>query len=503
MVHVPGKLLAGPDALSRRPDLLPQSDDDNNGVTLLPPSLFINVIDIALSHCIQSASAGDPLVLQALQSMNDNIPLPFRFRLSDWQVNAGILTYQGRVYVPNDDSLRHAILQHCHDHKSASHPSYLKTRQLVAAEFWWPGLASYVCKYVEGCSTCQQNKANTHPTVPPLTPTRSSAFRPFQQVSCDLITDLPSSAGFDFLLVVVDHGLTTGVILCPTKKNVTAEGITALFFHKVYLCFGLYDKVISDHGPQFASSFARKLGKLLKYDLSLSTAYHPQSDGETERVNQEIETYLRIFCGNDPRSWADNISHAEFAHNHRTHSVTNQSPFYLMMGYEPRALPSVISNTTIPAVESRLKTLSAACNEALAAHELARQVMAARTQQSFSPFKLGDKVWLEARNLKRSVINPKFAPKREGPFTITKVLSPIVYQLRLPKMWKIHPVFHASLLSPYRENAVHGPNFPSPPPDLINREEEYEVEKILCHRGTPTKRSFLIRWKGYSAEEDS
>ena len=304
--------LAGPDALSCRPDLLPHSNSDNDGVTLLPPSLFINVIDVALSHRVQSASAGDPLILQALQSMNEDIPLLFRSRLSDWQVKAGILTYQGCVYVPNDNSLWHAILQRCHDHESAGHPGYLKIRQLVAAEFWWPSLASYVRKYVEGCSTCQQNKTNTHPTIPLLTPIRSSASRPFQQVSCDLITDLPSSAGFDSLLVVVDHGLTKGVILCPTKKNVTAEGIAALFFHKVYLCFGLYDKIISDRGPQFASSFARELGKLLKYDLSLSTAYHPQSDGETERVNQEIETYLRIFCGNNPGSWANNISHAEF-----------------------------------------------------------------------------------------------------------------------------------------------------------------------------------------------
>ena len=200
---------------------------------------------------------------------------------------------------------------------------------------------------------------------------------------------------------MVDHGLTKGVILWPTKKKITTEGIATLFFHKVYLCFSLYDKIISDRGPQFASSFAQELGKLLKYNLSLSTAYHPQSDGETEQVNQEVKTYLQIFCGNNPESWANNISHAEFAHNHCPHSVTNQSLFYLMMGYEPCALSLVISDTTIPAVETRLKTLSATRNKALAVHELARQVMVARTRQSFSPFKLGDKVWLEARNLKR------------------------------------------------------------------------------------------------------
>ena len=144
MIHVPGKLLAGPDALSHRPDLLPSEDADNDGVTLLSPSLFVNIIDTALSQCIESASAGDPLVLQALQSMHEDIPLPFHSCLADWQVKARILTYKGHVYVPADDSLQHTILEHCHDHESAGHPSFLKTRQLVAAEFWWPGLASFV-----------------------------------------------------------------------------------------------------------------------------------------------------------------------------------------------------------------------------------------------------------------------------------------------------------------------------------------------------------------------
>ena len=144
MVHIPRKLLAGPDALSRRPDLLHAEDSNNANVTLLPPSLFMNLIDTALSHQIESASAGDPLILQALQSMHEDIPLPFHSRLADWQVEAGILTYKGRVYVPADDSLHRAILECCHDHESAGHPGFLKTRQLVAAEFWWPGLASFI-----------------------------------------------------------------------------------------------------------------------------------------------------------------------------------------------------------------------------------------------------------------------------------------------------------------------------------------------------------------------
>ena len=210
---------------------------------------------------------------------------------------------------------------------------------------------------MEGCAVCQQNKSNTHPTT--------------QQISCDLITDLPPSSGFDSLLVVVDHGLTKGVILYPTKKTITAERIATLFFYKVYLRFGLYDKIISDRGPQFTSAFAKELGRLLNYDLSLSTTYHPQTDGETECVNQEIEIYLWIFCGSNPTSWADKIPHAEFTHNHCPHSVTTQSSFYLIMGYEPHALPTVISKASIPAVEDHLKTLNATCDEALTSHELA------------------------------------------------------------------------------------------------------------------------------------
>ena len=215
-------------------------------------------------------------------------------------------------------------------------------------------------KYVEGCAVCQQNKFNTHPTVPPLTPICLTSTCPFQQLSYDLITDLPPSAGFDSLLVMVGHGLTKGVILCPTKKTITTEGIANLFFHKVFLHFSLYDKIISNRGPQFTSAFTKKLGKLLNYNLFLSTAYHPQSDGETERVNQEIETYLQIFCGNNPTSWMDSISHAEFTHNHCPHSITSQLLFFLMMGYESHALHSVIQNSAIPAVETRLKNFTAA-----------------------------------------------------------------------------------------------------------------------------------------------
>ena len=224
----------------------------------------------------------DPLVLTALQAMEGEVPTQFHSRLSDWNYKAGILSYQGRIYIPDKENLRLDLVKKFHDHNMAGHPGYLKTRQMISAGHWWPGMAKFIKAYVDGCAPCQQNKTNTHPIIPVLNPIKSGKTLPFKQISYDLITDLPISNGFNSLLVMVDQGLTKGVILCPTKKTITAEGIAMIIFQKLYSHFGLLDKVISDQGPQFAANFQKELGRILGYKLALSSAYHPQTDGETE-----------------------------------------------------------------------------------------------------------------------------------------------------------------------------------------------------------------------------
>ena len=186
-------------------------------------------------------------------------------------------------------------------------------------------MAQFIKKYVDGCAPCQQNKTNTHLTILPLNTIISRETLPFKQISYDLITNLPILNGFDFLLVMVDQGLSKGVILYPTKKTITTEGITTIIFQKLYTRFGLFNKVISDWGPQFAAKFQKELGRILGYELALSSAYHLQTDGETERVNQEVETYLWIFCRSNPSEWAEQIPMAEFIHNIQTHSTTGKS----------------------------------------------------------------------------------------------------------------------------------------------------------------------------------
>ena len=191
----------------------------------------------------------------------------------------------------------------------------------------------------------------------------------------------------------------------------------------------------------------------------------------------------------------------EFAHNSATHSVTQRTPFSLMMGYEPRAYPP-LGKTFLPNLESHLSKLSSARDDTQAAHKLAQLKMKERITSKYTLWKVGDKVWLETTNLHMN--GPKkLQMRRTGPFEIEEVISRTAFRLRIPPKWKIHPVFHASLLTTYKETVEHGPNFLRLPPDLINGEEEYEVEAVLGHRGRPSRCTFLIRWKGYSAAEDT
>ena len=406
--------------------------------------------------------------------------------IQDWSVeeNDGrkSIFFKGRQYIPNEVQIRREIVRKFHDHETAGHPGELETYNQTREKYWWPGMRTFIKNYVKGCALCQQFKIRRNPTKPPLMPIEGpKTVEPFKQVSMDFITDLPEIDGFDSILSVVDHGLSKGVILIPTKKTVTAEETAKLLLDNLHKRFGLPDRIISDRGPQFAAKSFRELLKLLKVDSNLSTAYHPQSDGTTERFNQEIETYISIYCLTNPKTWKEKLPTLEFAHNSRRHSDRQRTSFELMNGYTPRGIPLTFQKSKFPNVQERMETLRKDREEALAAHELARIRMAERTRKMNPEFKKGEHVWLEAKNLKLPY-SKKISTKREGPFEIMEVLGPVTYRLKLPTQWKIHNVFHSSLLSPFVETETHGPNFTNPPPDIVNGQEEYEVEAIIAHK---------------------
>src|SRR5882757_487858 len=164
-------------------------------------------------------------------------------------------------------------------------------------------------------------KLNTHPTTPELIPIGSTATQPFEQITMDFITDLPKSQGFDSIMVMVDHGLTKGVIFIPCNKTVDALGMADLYINNVYKRFRLPSIMISNRGPQFAAKAFQELRKALGIEHRMSTTYHPQTDGQTEQVNQELENHLWILCENNPTSWVKVLPIAEFTHNQRTHEA--------------------------------------------------------------------------------------------------------------------------------------------------------------------------------------
>ena len=243
--------------------------------------------------------------------------------------------------------------------------------------------------YIQGCGTCQQFKINQSPSNPAYQAIEGAkTTRPFAHCSMVLITDLPLVEGYDSILVVVDQGLLKGVILCPCAKTLTwEEGTAILPWDNLFKRFGLPDKMISNRGPRFAAHTFQELLKLLNICSNLTTTYHPQSDGATEQVNQEIEAYLAIYCMSRPEDWLHSLSTLEFTHNNRRHAEWVYTPFKIIQGNNPISVPVTFSHTKYPSIEEKMKQMINDREEELATHELARTRIANRKQSNFIPFK--------------------------------------------------------------------------------------------------------------------
>ena len=185
--------------------------------------------------------------MEALEALKTQGTLPMQSALSDWRTDDNLVFYKNRCYMPDNKELRRNVVAQYHDSLPAGHPGHLQTMNLIQNDYWWPGMYTFIKNYTDGCAVCQQSKINQHLTSPPLMPIKGSLTgRPFAQISMDFITNLPESHGYDAIMVVVDHGLTKGVILSPCNKMITAEGTVELLLNNVYRCFGLPDKAISD-----------------------------------------------------------------------------------------------------------------------------------------------------------------------------------------------------------------------------------------------------------------
>ena len=392
--------------------------------------------------------------------------------------------------------MRKVIKRH-HDTPVHGHPGIARTIQLVERTMWWPNLRKDVAAYVKGCADCQRNKVNNRPTCAPLQPIYAKEdATPFEVVAIDFITKLPESDGYDSILTVTDHDCSKASIFIPCREEISSEQTAALYVTHVFVRFGLPNRIISDRDPRFASKFSRELCRILGIQQNISTAYHPRTDGQSERTNQWLEQYLRFWVNERQDDWAKYLPIAEFAHNNWTSETTRESPFHTLMGYHPRA-DWTDASTTLPRVSTRLEQLRMARDKA---QELMRRAQRSWVKNRDTPrYQVGDQVWLEGRHLCTHQPTAKLAPRRHGPFRIIQVMSPVNYRLQLPTQWSIHNVFHTDLLTPYRETHTHGPNYLRPPPELVDGVEEFEVEKILDsrRRGRGRKLQYLVKWVGY------
>src|SRR5258707_12723423 len=296
LTHKPRRQMGRPDALPRRADHL-RGADDNTDFTLLTLEVFeLRVMEaitlegeeaIFMERIRQSAQFDDPVV-KALKALDAG-----ELRSDEWMCAEGIVLYQGKVYIPDNPQLRHDLVHVHHSATVAGHPRHWKMLELVSWNYWWPGLSRYITKFVTGCDTCNQMKTFPMQKVGKLIHNKVPD-RHWQVISIDMIRELLDSKGYNAVLVVVDR-LSKWIHAVPTVTSLDSAGVARLFLEHVWHHHGLLEEVISDHRPAFVSNFSHELAALLGVKLTPSTSYHPQTDGQTERVNQEIEAYLRVF----------------------------------------------------------------------------------------------------------------------------------------------------------------------------------------------------------------
>jgi hypothetical protein len=344
----PGKLGAKPDALTRRWDVYRKGGNSNfalanpsnlqpiftqeqlsvslHGTALTTPIICNTIImDIQQLHNdICSSLTLDPL-------SSTHLPTP---TAPNWTLNdSGLLHHHDRIYVPDANDLRLRVLQYKHDHILSGHAGQNKTLAVIRQEYVWPNLRTFVQEFCNSCTTCKHSKAPRHKPYG-LLKQLPVPERPWNSISMDFIEHLPESDGHTAILVIVDRLSKQGIFI-PTVDEITAPQLAQLFVIHVFSKHGVLSHVTCDRGSEFVSRFFRSLRQALDMKIHFTSGYHPEGDGQTERLNQTLEQYLRIFCNYQQDNWSLLLPLGEFAYNNAPSASTGTSPFFANKGYHP------------------------------------------------------------------------------------------------------------------------------------------------------------------------
>jgi hypothetical protein len=359
-------------------------------------------------------------------------------------------------------------------------------------------MKAQVNRYVDSCETCQRSKG--HKQGVSLKPLPIPAL-PWEDIAYDFIVKLPESSGYNSILTVIDRFFRQAHFV-PCMASTNAEQLADIFTREVWKLHGTPKTTVSDRGPTFNSQFLRALYKNLGIEPWLSTAFHPETDGISERTNQWVEGFLRTFCNYRQDDWSRWLPIAEFCHNHHRNAETGMSAFEAVYGRNPTwnlSEVQVSQERSVPAAEGMHSLMTKVWDEAIAAMELHQGIAS-----PIEGLSVGDKVWPLLTNISSKRPSKKLDNRKGGPFTITEKISSHAYRLDLPKTMKVHDVFHINLLTRTNEDEDFHRRQAKPPPIITEEgEEEYEIDHIVAWEWRKGKLLYQIRWKGYDPIEDT
>jgi len=433
-----------------------------------------------------------------------------------WSISDDLLYYKGPGFIPANEALQTLIAKGCHDSQVAGHFGQEKTLEIITRDFYWKGFTDWVNDYVHSCTACQQAKAPRHARFELLNPLQVP-YAAWASTSVDFITQLPKSAGYTQIMGVVDR-FTKMAHFIGLAEKVTARDVAESFLKEVWKPHGLPLEIISDMDAKFEGEFWESMCKKLGIKRKMSTSYHPQSDGQTERVNQVLGGYLSIFVNYNQDDWYHLLPLAEFAYNNSVTNAHNMTPFFANYGYYPQTEWLKEREAQNPGANLFAHWMQTIHQQARQSLEKTREAMGRyynRKAKQQPDFKIGDMVTLNAKNIRTKRPSKKLAPKLHGPFKILERQGELAYKLKLSERCKIHPVFHVSLHKPYRTSIRPAREQPPMEPEEIDGDLEWEVEKIIKSeiisydqrvRGrtrTFKELRYFVKWRGCSEDENT